>query len=163
MAGPAPKPTALKVLAGNPGHRPLNDAEPMPELAMPKCPAHLSKEGKAEWKRLAAELHTLGLLTRIDRAALAAYCEVWARWVMAEKKLQAEGCTALTPNGYATKNAWLTIADKALEQMHRYLVEFGMTPASRSRVRADGAKKENEPSIADLLFAGVKADANKRE
>jgi hypothetical protein len=34
-------PTALKVVMGNPGKRPLNHLEPKPRLAVPSCPAHL--------------------------------------------------------------------------------------------------------------------------
>jgi phage terminase small subunit len=34
------------------------------------------------------------------------------------------------------QNPWLQVANKQLEIMHKYLSEFGMTPASRSRVNA---------------------------
>jgi phage terminase small subunit len=61
MAGRRPEPTALKELAGNPGKRALNTNEPQPG-GIPKCPPHLDKIAKAEWKRIAAELTTLGLL-----------------------------------------------------------------------------------------------------
>jgi phage terminase small subunit len=50
-------PTALKVVMGNPGKRPLNQLEPKPRLAIPSCPAHLHATAKAEWKRLARQLH----------------------------------------------------------------------------------------------------------
>ena len=73
MAGRKPKPTALKLVTGNPGKRPLNDHEPQPEAAIPEVPAHLSGEAKAEWDRIVIRLHPLGLLTDLDRAALAAY------------------------------------------------------------------------------------------
>jgi phage terminase small subunit len=72
-------PTALKLLAGNPGHRPLNQNEPKPELVAPTCPSHLSREAKREWRRIVPELEKLGLLTRIDRAALAAYATAYGR------------------------------------------------------------------------------------
>ena len=51
--GRKPKPTALKVLEGNPGKRPLNDREPVPPKGTLKCPAWLLPEAKKEWKRLA--------------------------------------------------------------------------------------------------------------
>ncbi len=72
--GPAPKPTRMKVLAGNPGKRPLNRREPQPKPGLPRCPAQLSEEAKREWKRISKELDRLGLLTVLDRAALSAYC-----------------------------------------------------------------------------------------
>ena len=39
--GPAPEPTALKILAGNPGKRKLPENEPQPQ-GTPICPAWLS-------------------------------------------------------------------------------------------------------------------------
>ncbi len=33
--GPAPKPTALRILEGNPGKRPLNASEPRPRAGRP--------------------------------------------------------------------------------------------------------------------------------
>ena len=72
MRGRRPKPTRLKVLTGNPGKRPLNTEEPMPEIAIPECPIELGPVAKREWDRLVGELASLRLLTNLDRAALAA-------------------------------------------------------------------------------------------
>ncbi len=35
------------------------------------------------------------------------------------------------------QSPWLSIANKQLELMRRYMVELGLTPAARSRVMAD--------------------------
>ena len=40
------KPTAVKVLEGNPGKRSLNTGEPKPEKKAPRCPAWLEDEAK---------------------------------------------------------------------------------------------------------------------
>lgn len=140
----APKPTALKVLAGNPGHRPLNDAEPKFERVLPKCPAHLKGEARREWKRVVAELFDAGLLTSVDRAALAAYCASWGRWVDAERHLAKDGYTFTTETGYQQQTPWVGIANSALENIRRFAVEFGMTPSSRTRVRVS-KKEEADP------------------
>ena len=50
VRGRKPKPTALKVLEGNPGHRPLNKKEPMPKGKLPRCPEWLEDDAKKEWK-----------------------------------------------------------------------------------------------------------------
>ena len=134
MPGPAPQPTALKLLAGNPGKRPLNEAEPKPVLAIPAMPKHLGKEAKKEWKRIVPELQKLGLLTRVDRAALAAYCVSFGRWVEAEQELAVTGAIVVSPNGYPQQSPWLAISNKALENVRRFIAEFGLSPASRSRV-----------------------------
>jgi P27 family predicted phage terminase small subunit len=37
---------------------------------------------------VASELHGMGVLTTIDRAALAAYCQAYGRWVEAEERMR---------------------------------------------------------------------------
>ena len=66
--GRKPKPTAVKVLEGNPGKRSLNTAEPKPEKKAPRCPSWLEDEAKKEWKRMSKQLEQLGILTEIDMA-----------------------------------------------------------------------------------------------
>ena len=55
--------------------------------ALPRCPPHLSAVARKEWRRLATPLYAAGILTLADRAAFAAYCQAWARWVEAEAQL----------------------------------------------------------------------------
>ena len=54
--GRNPKPTAQKVLEGNPGKRELNTKEPKPEKKAPACPKWLDDEAKKEWKRLSIKV-----------------------------------------------------------------------------------------------------------
>ena len=136
MRGRKPKPTRLKIASGNPGKRPLNPREPRPQPSLPTCPAHLLPTAKAEWKRLAQELYQLGVITRLDRATLAGYCQAYGRWVEAEKMLKQTPGILRMPSGYIQANPWLTIATKQMELMQRFAVELGMTPSSRSRVEA---------------------------
>jgi phage terminase small subunit len=88
--GRKPKPSALKMFEGNPGKRALNQNEPKPPIETPECPVHLDDEVQAQWNRITPELTTLGLISRIDRAALAAYCQAWSRWVKAVRNEKAE-------------------------------------------------------------------------
>ena len=53
----------------------------------------------------------------------------------AEEKLRNSGAILQTPNGWLAQSPYLAIATKATEQLVRILVEFGMTPSSRSRIR----------------------------
>ncbi len=144
MRGRKPKPTKMKVLAGNPGKRPLNKNEPQPKSAIPDCPKFLTKEAVLDWKRITVDLSALGVLAEIDRAALAAYCQVWARWVKAEDKLNQEGEFVQTKKGNEIQNPYLAIANKCLKQMREYLIEFGMTPSSRSRISGAPKKRSDE-------------------
>jgi P27 family predicted phage terminase small subunit len=136
---PRPKPTAIRRLQGNPGKRAWNHNEPVPPDAQPRCPGHLSAVAQKEWRRLASALHKMGVLTVVDRAALAAYCAAYGRWVEAEEKLKETPTLFKTPAGYVQQSPWLGIANKQLELMGRYMVELGITPASRSRVVAGPA------------------------
>ena len=69
----------IKIREGNPGKRPIHGNEPQPSRSQPTCPAHLSPTAKAEWKRPAQSLNKIGLLTQVDSAALAAYCQSYGR------------------------------------------------------------------------------------
>jgi P27 family predicted phage terminase small subunit len=152
MRGRKPKPTHLKLLDGNPGKRTINSSEPQPKLRPPTCPSHLCPPAKAEWKRLATQLTALRVLTELDRAALAAYCQAYGRWVEAEKKLHETPMLLKLPSGYVQQNPWLTIANKQLELMHKFLSEFGLSPVSRSRVSvAAGTRVGNNSKFAGLL------------
>src|SRR5687768_3708732 len=86
--GRKPKPTLLKILDGNPGKRPINESEPNAPDGVPDCPDWLDDEAKAEWARVIPELREMGLLSRADRPALAAYCTAWSRWVQAEAQVR---------------------------------------------------------------------------
>lgn len=153
--GRKPKPTNLKILQGNPGHRPLPANEPKPEPIAPKCPSHLDKTAKREWRRVAPELEKLGLLTRIDMAALAAYCQTYSRWAEAEAMIRKHGVLIKTPNGFPVVSPYLTIANRTLDQMKSFLTEFGMTASSRSRINVNIGEKEID-EFEEFLGRGKK-------
>lgn len=134
MRGRRPRPTRLKVLAGNPGRRPLNEDEPKPEAAIPECPPELGPVAQREWQRLAEELIALRMLTNLDRAALAAYCGAYALWAEATENIQKFGTMVKSPSGYPIQSPYVAIANRQAEIMMRIASEFGFTPASRSRI-----------------------------
>ena len=125
---------------------------------LPRCPPHLSVVARREWRRLATPLYEIGVLTLADRAALAAYCQAWARWVEAEEQLAKTPPLLKTPSGYVQQSPWLTVANKQLELMGRYMAEHGLTPASRSRVAAAG--HGGSPDAMTIRFVSVYQDAN---
>lgn len=151
MAGRPPKPTMLKLVTGNPGKRALNASEAKPRAVAPKCPEELSPAARAEWRRISRQLLRLGLLTEIDRAALAAYSQAWAQWLDAVAQLQRTGAVVKAPSGYPMLNPYLAVANQAYAQMKAMLTEFGMSPASRSRVVAGQPAAEQSP--ADRYFS----------
>jgi len=152
--GPAPKPTALKRLQGNPGKRALPAGEPQPAAGrVPYAPRWLSEGAAAEWKRLAPRLHAAGLLTEVDHDALAVYCETWALWKRAEEVVRQKGEVVKTTNGNIIQNPYLGIANRAKRDALLMMREFGLTPSARTRIKVEATKEE--PSLADLLFQQV--------
>ena len=136
MKGRKKKPTALKLVQGTARPDRENVNEPKPEVSIPEPPPNLTGEALAEWNRLSVELYNLGMLTKVDRAALAAYCVLWARWVDAEARINEQTLVLKSKDGQPYQNPFLGIANRALEMMRKYASEFGLTPASRSRVHA---------------------------
>jgi P27 family predicted phage terminase small subunit len=143
--GSRPLPTKLKFVRGTLRKGRTNTREPVLPVEIPRCPAHLSREAKREWKRVSVELADCGLLTRIDRAALALYCEAWGRWIEAEKALRTYGVMVKAPSGFPMQSPYLAIANKAMEQIRALLSEFGMSPSSRTRVHAVDVADDDDP------------------
>jgi P27 family predicted phage terminase small subunit len=136
----------MKELTGNPGKRPLNANEPKP--AIPECPPELGPVAREEWNRLAAELDALELLTTLDRAALAAYCNAYALWAESIEAIQKYGTMVKSPSGYPIQSPYVSIANRQAEIMMRIASEFGFTPASRSRI---STPTKPQPDLYDLF------------
>lgn len=144
MADRKTKPTAVKKLEGNPGKRKLNSKEPVPAKGMPACPDWLMSEAKKEWERLAELMNQMGVLTEVDMAAFAAYCQSYARWKEAQEHITSGGSTFETDKGYQQQTPWVGIANTNQKLMLQPESEFGLTPSSRSRIIA-GNSKAKEP------------------
>ena len=151
--GRKPKPTALKMLEGNPGGRPLNEAEPKPQKKAPRCPTWLEDEAKREWKRMAKVLEQLGLLTEMDMAAFAGYCQAYARWKEAEEFLTQHGSMVRTPNGYLQQVPQVSIAQTNMKIMLKFCEQFGLTPSARSRI-VGGEGVSDPADEMELLLGG---------
>lgn len=140
--GPPPTPTALKVIRGNPGRRPINDREPQPPRLRPTCPEWLDREARAEWKRVVPLLDKIGLLTKVDRAALAIYCDLWSTYVSARANVEKFGQVFVQRGDdgsiEAKESPYLKIADRAAQRIRSYCQEFGLTPSARGRMQVPG-------------------------
>lgn len=144
--GRKPLPTAVKELNGNPGHRTLNKAEPQPPRSsrVPAPPAYLTGEAKKAWQKLAGQLHRMGVLTDVDHDALARYCVTYQRWLRAEKALARDGDVLKTNKGNYVQNPWLAISNRSLGLLNGLAAEFGITPSSRTRVKASPPEEEEK-------------------
>ena len=157
MRGRKPVPTSLKVIRGNPGKRPLNKNEPKPTLGAPGCPTWLSIEAKAEWRRVVPKLDELGMLTKVDRAALATYCEAWATFVYAQREVHTHGIVVMAVETMSedgsriyvkpTKNPAIIVARDAANLIRQFCAEFGLTPSARTRLELPEAEDDDATSI----------------
>ena len=163
--GPKPLPSNVHLLRGNPSKLPVADLVDglQAEVEIPNCPRHLLPEARKEWKRITPELERYGLISKLDRASLSLYCQAWARWVWAEEQLQraqtsaaaamaeaeakglpyvgGDGLTVPTPNGHMTYSPHWVVANKAMEQVNRYMANFGLDPSSRGRVNPSSLRQ----------------------
>ncbi len=160
MRGRLPKPTALKVLAGNPGRRPLNAGEPQPTADGVRCPSWLSLDAKREWRRVAPELQRIRLLTVADVSPLASYCDAYATARAMRTIIEREGYTfeskrvrVVDGENGATIEETVTailprpevaILQKSLLIVKAFCVEFGLTPSSRGRLHIEPPKQKDE-------------------
>ncbi len=157
MRGRKPKPSGLKLVTGTDRADRANPDEPQPQPARPEPPGHLNAEARAEWDRICVRLCALGILSQIDRAALAAYCQAYGRWVQAEGALDlmaardtvTHGLMIKTQGGNAIQKPLVGTANKAMADMMRYAAEFDMTPSARTRIRAEGATAASDPDLSE--------------
>jgi P27 family predicted phage terminase small subunit len=91
------------------------------------------------------------MLTPADRTAFAAYCVAYSTHVRAELALRDKPTQAYkTPGGVLRPWPEIQISNQALEKMHRFLTEFGLTPSSRSRLNIDTPGRPSDDE--DFLF-----------
>jgi P27 family predicted phage terminase small subunit len=141
MPSPKPKPTRLKIIDGDKHTERINKNEPQPRDGA-TCPAWLSKDAKAEWKRITPELKALGLLTILDRTTLAAYCQAYANWKEAELLIQEMGTqyTVRDSQGQRVVKRYphTAAAQEWNKRMQSLAAEFGFSPSSRTKISLTG-------------------------
>lgn len=161
MMSQRPKPTSQKIAEGNRGHRPIEGDDFQPPAIAPELPRGLSRAARREWHRMVRMLMSQGVLTEVDGKALAAYCESFAQAEVALKHIQSVGqvvdVNVLGKDGEVIrlrieKNPSWAIWIEAIKAMKAFLIEFGLTPASRSKLKLP--KKPEEDEIDKLLGRG---------
>lgn len=186
-AGRPPVPTAIKEARGTARPDRARD-EPKPQVYLPPPPKHLPDAAKREWRRIGRELKEHGLVTRFDLAALEVYVSAYALHAEASEALKNEGrrvkiegyLVELDPGveadpenkvrGRAPRTKWIPphwedspwITDQrvAWEAVLKALREFGLSPASRTKV-AGGKVEAADPF--DALLGGKVTPMRKAE
>jgi P27 family predicted phage terminase small subunit len=146
VSGPKPKPTALKVIQGNPGKRRLPKNEPKPRRIAPDPAAYLDADAVKVWKELAPELEAVGVLTIVDRYAFAAYCQAVADIAGLSAFLAEHGETHNTgQHGAIQQRPQVAMLHKAYDRAAKFGAEFGIGAASRTKVEVKPREQEQDP------------------
>ena len=149
LRGPKPQSTALKVLRGNPGKRPLNKAEPVAMPGFPSMPSWLDREARSEWRRL-KRLLPVGLVCKVDQSALALLCQAWSELVELYK---ARGDEDTDPKRASAMRS-------AFSRWYRLAGQFSLFPACRSGLVLPHIE-ESDP-MQELLNRGRNRQAEPR-
>lgn len=151
LRGPAPKPTSIRFANGNPHGKPINIFEPKPDRVVPAMPSYLDADAKKEWKRLSKMLLRIGVLTEADGITLAMLCQAWSTMVKAQKKLNETGMLLKTPSGYVQQSPLISIVNNCADTVARLSREFGLTPASRTRITAAIQQPQNVSPVQNII------------
>lgn len=141
--GPAPAPTALKLLKGQ-GKNTDSAGRPIPMVPemvrkAPSPPDEVSGDPLAldAWNRVVPHLEKADVLREVDFAALSGYCTAYAHYRRIESALQAEAKVAgveaylkPTRDGTPTLNPLWRARDQANNQLKGWARELGLTPSS---------------------------------
>lgn len=173
MSGPKALPANVHLLRGNPSKKSLADLtdDLQPEIETPAFPKHLWPEARKEWRRLKPVLEANGLISLLDRSALALYCQAWAKLCWAEQMLArameaaakgeadaiangtewagGDGVMVKGPNGGFTYSHYWVMANKHGDQVDKFLASFGMSPSSRGRVSPSNNRQGELPLDGD--------------
>jgi hypothetical protein len=113
-----PKPTALKLVTGNPGKRPLPENEPMPDGALLK-PKWLKGRGARIWNENCGKFFWL---TEADSHKFAVWCGIYA-------EIEAD----LSHVNTARVAQWRVLGS-----------ELGLDPCARAKMATPGKKNRDE-------------------
>ena len=137
MSGRPRKPSALKLVEGNPGKRAVSSGEPEPLLLNDLAPpAHLSERSAAVWIQLAPMLRRLQVLTEADVIALEMLCDSVADYRHAREQC-GDDFVAISSKGSQMVSQWLVAKQMSSKRAEAFMAKFGMDPVSRTKVMID--------------------------
>lgn len=134
-----PKPTALKILHGNPGKRKLNELEPQYEAGIPDKPEWFDVYASQEWDRLTCNLNGQRVFTKNDLGVLVAICLAYEQMRETHAIIKTLGRAYMIEDmggnkHYKTRPECMRF-ETALREYRTLLAEIGFSPASRSKIK----------------------------
>ncbi|MDK1348016.1 phage terminase small subunit P27 family [Streptomyces sp. 378] len=144
--GPAPKPTALKLLHGDDKKNPqrINRGEPVPAVGDVQCPEWLPERAADVWDRLAPDLIDKHVLTPWDVDAFAALCSAVVINQDAAADIDTNGTTCTTvvrelADGTLVYDLRRNPAVQVFRESSTIIASlggrFGLTPSDRAQLK----------------------------
>lgn len=150
-AGRKKLPTKFHVLNGTDRPCRRNKDEPQPDIpdSLQRPPKHLSKSAKKEWKRMGTILHNAGLLSELDYSAFTKYCIAEGHIVDATNEM-GNKFTVTGAKGTMIQNPLMAIINKSMDISRRFLIEYGMTPSSRTKIKVSKPDKNRNKFVDNI-------------
>jgi len=158
--GPPPLPGAMKKARGTFRPHRESPSEPRGTAGVPDAPPGLDARERAEWDELGARLVAMGVLQKEQVEALEILVRTKVRYLRLAAKVKEMGEVLADAKGELYRNPHAIAMEKAEVEFRRMAMEFGITPAAATRVRAD-AEKGDDTSTARRFFKLVSGGARK--
>lgn len=145
--GRRPVPTALKVIRGNPGRRPINKAEPHGGNPLGPAPEELSDRQKEIWNT-AIKKAPLGVLCEIDASIFATWVSAVDTFEKARKSVMEHGLLIRESAGEGrparlVPNPNLAIQTRQADLIRATVSLLGFAPVSRVNLTTDLNDRDN--------------------
>ena len=151
--GPAPTPTALKLLRGETRPSRINRDEPRPVGELGPIP-DISPEAQAVWRHVVGALGHTGVLRAADSDIVRIYCQTVARYDKASRLLDASGPLITGARGRElVKNPLHQIVRDDALLIRSLAGELGLTPAARVGLRDANGRATSVSTILERLQA----------
>lgn len=121
----------------------------------PDPPRTMCRIAKQKWKELICDLKRNGVLSSDTRELLTSYCTIFAKWVEARNKVEETGLAIESVDKHGnlviTKNPYVSEMHKFRDQLNKMLPEFGLTPASRQKLKSMNLDEKKEDPFAKIM------------
>jgi P27 family predicted phage terminase small subunit len=128
---------------------------PVADGHSPIAPKGLCRVAKSKWREMIGDLKRNGVLSTDTREMLVAYCTTFAKWMEAKQKVEETGLAIESVDKYGnqviSRNPYVAEMHKFREQLNKLLPEFGLTPASRQKLKSMNLDEKKEDPFAKIM------------
>lgn len=152
-----PKPTHLKILEGAYEKNPqrFNGDEPPAPPGWPPMPPYLDELAREKWRETCERLESLGMISPVYGDAIECYSVAYSNYRKCQEAVARIGPVLLGKDAdgkpEVKRNPYSVELHKYREAMLKYESEFGFTPSSKSRLKADDRSREAD----EIKFFGA--------